>query len=100
MTRFVHLVAFLMPTFLILAPQQAQGNMYDVVEKHKLPPVECANGCAAWADVAKVCTFGTYTCILHAAIGSGFSPLTAPSTRLPPAGEQKYHQDVGHRGGT
>ena len=32
----------------------AEGNMYDVIEKHKLAPPECANGCAAWADVAKV----------------------------------------------
>ena len=38
---------------LSLACMQAQGNMYDVFERHKLPPVECAHGCAAWADAAE-----------------------------------------------
>ena len=38
---------------LVYAPG-SEGNMYDVIDKHKLAPPECANGCAAWADVAKV----------------------------------------------
>lgn len=31
--------------------QGTAGEMFDVIETHKLPPVECAHGCARWSDL-------------------------------------------------
>ena len=30
----------------------ARGEMFDVIEAHKLPPVECTHGCARWSNLS------------------------------------------------
>ena len=42
-------MAALLPLLLLASP--ATGNMHDVIEDRKLPPSECAHGCASWSEL-------------------------------------------------